>query len=106
MKNPALKRYLVVPRALPARPRNHAQIDPLMIIHPQQSRLGVQPPGTPILQNDYPGLELLPIELSSVRLEEMPITWPNLKLQTIPIVCPKAKLIPIDTKETAEPKHP
>jgi hypothetical protein len=75
-------------------PRNaDAQIDPGMIVRPPKSSIGVQPPGTPIAQNLYPGLRLLPID-ESRKLEEIPAEWPNLNLQNIPINRPKYKNVP------------
>ena len=39
-----------------------AEIDPKMIVHPPQSSIGVTPPGTPMALNEYPHLQMLPIE--------------------------------------------
>jgi hypothetical protein len=39
-----------------------AEIDPKVIVHPPQSSIGVTPPGTPMAQNEYPNLQMLPIE--------------------------------------------
>jgi hypothetical protein len=39
-------------------------IDPKIIVHPPQKSLGVNPPGTPIAQNEYPHLQMLPIEVA------------------------------------------
>jgi hypothetical protein len=74
------------------RRRDNAQIDPGMIVRPPKSSIGVQPPGTPIAQNLYPGLRLLPIEEFSAKLEPIPTEWPNLKLQDIPITWPKVEV--------------
>jgi hypothetical protein len=38
------------------------KIDPKIIVHPPQSSIGVHPPGTPMAQNEYPHLQMLPIE--------------------------------------------
>jgi hypothetical protein len=69
--------------------KDSAQIDPGMIVRPSQSSIGAQPPGTPIAQNLYPGLRLLPIEETQAKLETLPTEWPNLELQNIPIKWPK-----------------
>jgi hypothetical protein len=42
-----------------------AEIDPKIIVHPPQSSIGVIPPGTPMAQNEYPHLQMLPIESSA-----------------------------------------
>jgi hypothetical protein len=86
---------IVLPKTGPLHLIDRAQIDPQMIIHPPKSSLGVQPPGTLVAQNEYPGLQFLPIESSSMKLEKIPITWPNLKLQSIPILSPKSRLLPV-----------
>ena len=64
-------------------PRFHTQIDPEIVIHPSQSRLGTQQ-GTEIAQNQFPGLQFLPIEWPKLKMEPIPITWPNLKMEPIP----------------------
>jgi hypothetical protein len=45
------------------------EIDPKIIVHPPQSSVGVSPPGTPVAQNEYPHLQMLPIE-SAPRVHE------------------------------------
>jgi len=52
--------------------KDSAQIDPGMIIRLPQSSIGVQPPGTPIAQNLYPGLQLLPIEEAKAKQAAIP----------------------------------
>ena len=52
--------------------KDNAQIDPGMIVRPPKSSVGVQPPGTPIAQNLYPGLRLLPIEGAKSKLSPVP----------------------------------
>jgi hypothetical protein len=78
----------------PVRIIDHTQIDPQMIVHPPKPSLGLQPQGTLVAQNEYPGLQFLPI--GSATLQPIPITWPKLKLQAIPIVSPMLKLLPVD----------
>jgi hypothetical protein len=86
---------IVLPNGGPLRPNDRAKIDPQMIIHPPKSSLGLQPPGTLVAQNEYPGLQFLPIESSKKKMENIPTTWPNLKLQPIPILWPKSRLLPV-----------
>lgn len=81
-----------------------AEIDPKMIVHPPQSSLGEQPPGTLVAQNLYPGLRLLPIEESKAKAEPIPITWPNLKVQQIPIAWPKCAIKPVVGEATGQPQ--
>lgn len=76
---------------------SHAQIDPQIVVHPPQSSLGEQPPGTQIAQNLYPGLQLLPIEKSKEKSQPLSTTWPNLKVQQIPITWPKCEIKPAET---------
>ena len=49
--------------------KDNSQIDPGIIILPLKSSIGTQPPGKPIAQNLYPGLELLPIEEPKANLQ-------------------------------------
>jgi hypothetical protein len=79
----------------PLRHPDNAQVDPKMIVHPPKSSLGTLPPGTMVAQNEYPGLQLLPIEIASAKGKPIPIVWPNLKLQSIPITWPKLKSLPV-----------
>jgi len=74
-----------------------AQIDPKIVVHPPQSSLGEQPPGTLVAQNLYPGLQLLPIEESKSKAEPIPTTWPNRKIEQIPTVWPNGELLPVNS---------
>lgn len=78
-------------------PQSRSQIDPKIVVHPPQSSLGEQPPGTLVARNLYPGLQLLPIEESKAKIEPISTTWPNLKIEQIPIVWPKSELLPVDS---------
>jgi hypothetical protein len=98
MKTMILRDQLAVPNGSDAQSRS--QIDPKFIVHPPQSSLGAQPPGTLVAQNLYPGLQLLPIEELKTKGEPIPTTWPNLKIEQIPIVWPKAELLPVDSGAT------
>jgi hypothetical protein len=51
-----------VPQAETGSRLGDATIDPKIIVHPPQSNIGVNPPGTPMAQNEYPHLQMLPIE--------------------------------------------
>jgi hypothetical protein len=53
---------LELPKAETNRRLDTGEIDPKIIVHPPQSSIGVSPPGTPLAQNEYPHLQMLPIE--------------------------------------------
>jgi hypothetical protein len=55
-------KMLIQPQVPATRRLDGAQIDPKMIVHPRQSIIGVQPPGTAVAQKEYPHLQVLPIE--------------------------------------------
>jgi hypothetical protein len=74
--------------------------DSQMIIHPPKKSLGIQSQGKLVAQNEYPGLQFLPIESSSKELRPIPIIWPALKLQAIPTKWPLLKLLPLDPAAT------
>lgn len=94
------QRTLVLPSAHPVRLMDPVPPDSQMIIHPPKSSLGIQPQGTQVARNEYPGLRFLPIESSSVELQAIPTTWPKLKLQAIPTKSPLLKLLPIEGPAT------
>ena len=75
---------LVLPRIITVQVLSSAAIDPKIIVHPPQSSLGVQPPGTLVAQNLYPNLQLLPIDWPKAKIEQIPTQWPNYKLARIP----------------------
>ena len=54
-----------VPQAETGRRLGDAEIDPKIIVHPPQWSIGVIPPGTPMAQNEYPHLQMLPIEAAA-----------------------------------------
>ncbi len=85
MTNLAPPKTFIPPGAGAVQHRNHAQIDPGMIVHPPPSRVGVQPPGTLVARNLYPNLALQPIQ------------WPRLKVQAIPTLWPRLKIGPCDS---------
>lgn len=85
-------------------------VDPGMIVRPPASSVGVQPPGTQIAQNRYPGLELLPIDWSNFPLdwsrfkeEPIPTTFPNAKVEPIPITWPQYKVVYAQSNTVAKP---
>jgi hypothetical protein len=65
--NSELWKVFAMPGVRATQHGNNAQIDPGMIIRRPKSRIEVQPPGIPIAQKFYPGLQLLPIEESKAR---------------------------------------
>jgi hypothetical protein len=48
---------------------NNMEIDRQIVVHPPQSSLGAQPPGTAVTQKTYPGLRMLPIDSNHYALE-------------------------------------
>jgi hypothetical protein len=80
--------------------RDDAQIDPKIIVHPPESSVGEQPPGTQLAQNLYPGLSMLPIQESQAKGQPIPTTWPNLKVHNIPVVWPKFEIKPVESSAT------
>ncbi|HEX4321289.1 MAG TPA: hypothetical protein VHZ52_10320 [Acidobacteriaceae bacterium] len=70
--------------------------DSKMIVHPPQASLGLLLPGTPIEQDKYPGLKIMPIDTASdklvAKIDAIPVQWPNLKVQAIPSNWPKLEL--------------
>jgi hypothetical protein len=71
-----------------------AQIDPKMILHPKSS-LSLQGPGTLVAQNQYPNLQLLPIQSPASPVKTIPVEWPKLKLQSIPTQWPGLQSSPV-----------
>jgi hypothetical protein len=83
-----------------------AQIDPKILVHPAQSRLRDQPPGTQIAQNQFPGLELLPIQWPNAKIKPIPTVWPNLKMEPIPTICGLCTTVPVGTSVPAVATSP
>jgi len=71
------------------------RIDHGIIVHPSPSSVGTLPPGKPMMQNQFPNLQLLQIEGQQAKLESIPAQWPNLKLQRIPVRWPEFTLSPV-----------
>ena len=57
------------PKAETERRLGNAELDPKIIVHPPQSSIGVTPPGIPLAQNEFPHLQMLPIE-AAPRIDE------------------------------------
>ena len=74
-----------------------AQIDPEMIVHPPQTSIGMQPPGTQVAQNLYPGLELMPIDRSKAKVEPIPTMISNVKMEKIPTTWTQFTVSPIQS---------
>jgi hypothetical protein len=72
-----------------------APTDPEMVVHPPQVSLGVQPPGTQVAQNLYPGLQLMPIEQPKMKVEPIPTIFPNAKVEKIPTTWTQFTISPI-----------
>jgi len=72
-----------------------AQIDPGMVVHPPPASIGVQPPGTLVAQNLYPGLKLMPIEQPKPKGIPIPTTFANARMVEIPTTWPGYKAIAI-----------
>jgi hypothetical protein len=71
--------------------------DSAMIVHPPQASMGVQPPGTAVAQNLYPGLELMPIGQLKAKVEPIPITFPIMKLEKIPTIWAQYTILPVQS---------
>jgi hypothetical protein len=85
-------RQFIVPKPGAETRWNDAQIDPRIIVHPPQSKLGVQPPGTNIATNQFPNLRFLPIASPGSALQAIPTQWPSLNVEKIPTNWPNFEL--------------
>lgn len=92
---------IVLPPAQLTQREGGFKLDPKIVVHPPQSNLGEQLPGTLVAQNLYPGLVLLPVEESKAKGGPIPTTWPNAKIEAIPIVWPKAEILQIESAAKA-----
>jgi len=68
---------------------NQAEIDPGIIVAPPK-QFDAQDKGTPVAQNLYPNLRLMP--LGAGKLEPIPTEWPRLKVEQIPTVWPNLRM--------------
>jgi hypothetical protein len=89
-------RPFIVPKSGVETRWSDAQIDPKIIVHPPQSKLGVLPPGTNIATNQFPNLRLLPIASPGAALQAIPTQWPGIKLEEVPTNWPRFELSPIN----------
>jgi hypothetical protein len=99
-------RLFAVPRASVYPRWNDAQIDPKIIVHPPQSMLGVQPPGTTIAKNEFPNLKFLPIASPGFSSHAIPALWPGFGLYAIPTMWPKFKLSSVQGAKQISPIPP
>ncbi|HSZ17020.1 MAG TPA: hypothetical protein VK764_07955 [Terracidiphilus sp.] len=80
-------------------------IDPEIVVHPSSSRIGAQPQGTFMAQNQFPGLRFLPIDAPQARVEPVPIVWPHLNMEQIPTICRECRMVPAQSVPEKFP-HP
>ena len=97
---------LALPQVPQPNPLVGMQLDPQIVVHPPQLRLGSLPPGTQVAQNLYPGLVFQPIDHQRCRPEvaQLSTVWPDLKVQRIPTEWLKVKIAPVD-ELTAHPSN-
>jgi hypothetical protein len=84
-----------LPRVLVAPPKvhmNQAEIDPGIIVTPPRP-FGGRDKGTPVAQNLYPNLRLMPVEAG--KLEPIPTEAPNLKVEQIPTQWPDERIVDV-----------
>lgn len=86
---------LVLPRN---RAWNDASIDPKIVRHPDPRTFAQYAPRTPLAQNLYPSLKLLPIETASI--EPIPLIYPVFKVQPIPRTGPDLHLQQVQPAKT------
>jgi hypothetical protein len=99
-------RQFVVPKAGISPRRNDAQIDPKIIVHPPQSKLGIQQPGINIASNQFPNLRFLPIASPGTTPHPVPTQWPSFGIEQIPTTWPKFKLSLVQGAQQAAPQPP
>jgi hypothetical protein len=75
------------------------RIDPRMVVHPPQTSVGEQAPGTLVAQNLYPGLRFAPIDQSHAA-KAIPVAWPELQVKNIPTSWPKMAVRPVQKDAT------
>lgn len=79
----------------PAPQFSSPRLDEHIIRRPPQGSFAAQAPRTPLANNLYPDLKLLPVE--TARLEPIPVYFPKFKTEPIPTTAPDAKMVPIQT---------
>lgn len=99
-------RQFIVPKAAAEIRWNDAQLDPKIIVHPPQSRLGLQPSGTDIATNQFPNLKFLPIAAPDPASHAIPAQWPSFKIEEIPTQWPKFALSLVQSAKQISPLPP
>jgi len=99
-------RRFVVPRDGLATHWDDAQIDPKIIVHPPQSKLGMQQPGINIATNQFPNLKFLPIASPGALPHAPPAQWPSFGIEQIPTTWPKFKLSLVNGAKQVTPQPP
>jgi len=100
----ALLQRFIIPKSGITRSSNEAQIDPKIIVHPPQSRLGIQQRGINIATNQFPNLRFLPISSPGSASHSIPTQWPGFGLEEIPTTWPKFALSPVNGSKQATPQ--
>jgi len=103
---PTPKIKVVPPSATGTRSLRDAQIDPKIIVHPLASRIGVQPPGAAVAQNEFPHLRVMPIESAASAVEAIPTRWPRYRLERIPTQWPMSQIVPAHSGSEALVQSP
>lgn len=88
-------KIVMVPKAGGTKRLSKAEIDPEIIVRPSPSRIGIQPPGTAVRQNEYPNLRMQPINSTNSAMEAIPTMWPRYRLESIPTQWPMHDMSPV-----------
>jgi hypothetical protein len=91
----AAPKILILPKPVDTTRLSNTEIDRKIILHPPPSSIGVEPPGTAMTQNRYPGLRMRPIDSTNSALEAIPPIWPRYRLETIPTQWPMHEMLPV-----------
>ena len=95
--NSQSRTMLLPPQAGAGARLGDANLDPKFIRRPSARDLGVQPPGTQVAQNLFPGLVFQPIDggrCGPPAAGPLATTWPRLKVERIPTEWPGLKMGP------------
>ena len=91
-------------------PLGDASMDARMIRRPSGQNLGMQPPGTQVAQNLFPGLKFQPIDdplcpqqPGASQAEPLSTTWPKLEVKRIPTDWPTLRMEPVGELGEAAP---
>ena len=99
-------RPFIVPKSGVETRWSDAQIDPKIIVHPPQSKLGMQQPGINIATNQFPNLKFLPIASPGALPHAPPAQWPSFGIEQIPTTWPKFKLSLVNGAKQVTPQPP